>query len=267
MALISLKLARWLQDCNFETSDCPHWMVDEEEEDEGGNSPLPPQSFRFQHGLIPTGFSLPFWIEPRFLGEILAILFFNVKYIRIRIKTIIIPRVFPVLRVLLFLFSQELLQCQFSTRTPLNSNSPFSLRKWFLALTIRSSPSCTSSGDPRPCPFVPTTVVFRLGAISEKCNLFCNKLFIRYLFRSNDFVFSRSVSLTSAQPFRIRILAERNTSVAYRTPFFRTPKNERIEQPFVIIKQIKAKTPFCKLETPTEQACNALTCNFKGYIE
>uniref|UniRef100_A0A914GU43 MAM domain-containing protein n=1 Tax=Globodera rostochiensis TaxID=31243 RepID=A0A914GU43_GLORO len=65
---------------------------------------------------------------------------------------------------------------------------------------------------------------------------------------------SMSVALNSAQPFRIRIIAELNNSM----PIGRSDPYE----PFILIKHITARSGFCRLASAAELACQALSCEF-----
>uniref|UniRef100_A0A183C0L3 MAM domain-containing protein n=1 Tax=Globodera pallida TaxID=36090 RepID=A0A183C0L3_GLOPA len=65
---------------------------------------------------------------------------------------------------------------------------------------------------------------------------------------------SMSVALNSAQPFRIRIIAELNNSM----PIGRSDPYE----PFILIKHITARSGFCRLTSAAELACQALSCEF-----
>lgn len=66
-----------------------------------------------------------------------------------------------------------------------------------------------------------------------------------------------SVTLNSPKEFKIRIFATRK---------FDDKNNEEYLDlsSFVIIKKITAIGGFCRLETPAERTCKALTCTFGG---
>lgn len=55
-----------------------------------------------------------------------------------------------------------------------------------------------------------------------------------------------SVNLSSTQPFRLRVVGESQ------------------KESFVIVKKISSSGGFCRLQSPTELACKALSCTFKG---
>lgn len=75
---------------------------------------------------------------------------------------------------------------------------------------------------------------------------------------SNEF----SVILNSAKEFKIRIFA----TLKFKSEIVEEDKYLKDLNPFVIIKKITADDGFCKLETPAELTCKALTCTFEGKI-